>query len=277
MKKYLLSLLVAVIVSTVISIYWSPDPVPEALTGSLTIQDTTTLPTNVVSELSTLCSATEHFGLVAEHNIQYDNDIVQVTRVIFESDNGNNSCHVRKEAPNYKLEGYFDRDSYDGYFSIVTGNLGSIWTKFDESLYDTYLGTFVRDTVSIDKRLDNVDAILSYASNYWLGNESTGNFGTFYTVESEQIPSLDNLLSLTGSNISRSTITVFIPNEDNDTYTYKVRYTVYYEDNSLGVTAEYIEYDVLLQAYFSWDIEFNESNSTDDTEVFEYIYNYIMR
>ncbi|MCM1218871.1 MAG: hypothetical protein NC548_30685 [Lachnospiraceae bacterium] len=234
----------------------------------------TVKPTNVVSELSTLCLSIEQFGLRVSHDVQFGTDTVNITNYTFEVDNSVKFCHAIKVTQNYFLEGYFNTDLKSGVFSIGTGNLQSMWTILDSQLLDTQIGIFARDITDIQSRLAYVDDILQYAGEYWNSSMSMARFGTYFTVESSNYPNLPSVFDNCEYYRNGCRITVFVPTEDNDTGTFKVQYTLYYTDNALGITSEVYTFDILTDVYY--DLHLPEEQSTPSTDVFEYIYNHVM-
>lgn len=269
--------IIVTILSAIVSINYQRTAVKEADTNVIIVPAILDRPTNVVSDLSTMCSESDQFGFIVRHSVIYSDHVLDVTKLCFEVNNSTNVCHTVKETPSYKLEGYFDTDSESSLFTIGVGPLFSAWTGFDTQLYNTPLGKFVKDATAIDQRLQYADDILSGLGDYWTRSFTRSNFGTYFTCDSDIVPSLNDKLSVSTEIIDNVKVTVFVPNDDIDVTTYKVMYTVYYTQNSVDIEAEVFYFEVLTDVVYVWDPDINEVNTARNTDVFEYVYDYIMR
>lgn len=267
----------AFILSLVISLYYPCTATQEADTEGIIVPAVLDKPTNVVSELGTLCSEVDQFGLIVKHSVVKDETVLDITKLTFEVNYTKEACHATKETPSYVLDGYFDLNTTDGLYSIGVGPMYSAWTKFDEQLYPTPLGKFVQDLTIIDMRLDYVDAILRNADDYWNGSYVRSAYGTYYTVETPILPQLVSRMSLGTDYINSTKTTIFIPDEVSDSSTYRILYIVFYTDNDVGINAEVFDFELLTGVSYDWNPRITERNTATNTDVFEYIYDYIMR
>lgn len=229
------------------------------------------LPTNVVTELGTLCSDLDQFGLRARHCVVFESEVITLSDTIYEASPIDDLCHVRRTCPGYFIEGYFRAEDFR-LFTIGTGQLSSAWTDFNSST-DSFTKEAIEDLADVERRIVYVDTALRCCGQYWLSDTVASKFGTYYRVELEDT---DELLQVTyPSQVVSVYADIFVPNDDNDTMSYKVRYTYTFEENDQQLLQEYYEFDVMLNVFY--DLQVPTNCVTDKPDVFEYLYKYVMR
>ena len=252
---------------------YSTDRKPDDLTDGASTTGTAEVQlTNVVTELNTLCSSTVQFGLVTNHSIVSKGDITRLTSTVYEMDNVTNLCHVVRSGVNYVCEGYYNMSDTKGVFQIGIDPLWSMWCPFDENSKGV-CGIFVNDMMSVHDELEYVNhalALMGDESSVITTNAKYGSYYTFLVKNYDDLPTPS-----TPADVISCTCEVFVPNEFSDTQSYKVRYTYVFEDSIFDVQEEFYQFEVLLDVGYT--LEYPTQFIAEDTGVFEYVYNWLMR
>lgn len=252
---------------------YSTDKEADALADKVgVVNDIEVQSTNVVTELNTLCSSTVQFGLITNHSLVSNGDITQLTSTIYEIDNEEDLCHVTRSGTNYVCEGYYDMSDLKGVFQIGIDPIWSMWCPFDKDSKGV-CNLFVRDMMAAGDELAYVNTALATMQEKDSVVTTVAKHGNYYTFV---IDNYDDLPApSTPADVISCTCEVFVPNESSDTQSYKVRYSYVLEDSIFEVQEEFYQFEVLLDV--GYKLEYPTQFVAESTEVFEYVYNWLMR
>lgn len=229
-----------------------------------------TVPTNVVTDLSTLYSDSVQFGLTVDHSYVSNDVPTSLVNVDYVVNTEADLCYMKRVCPNYTLCGYYNAGLDSGLFQIGAGAMYSEWTE----LFDTtavYYYDFIRDSSDYELRLQYMQDALTKVMPYWTGAMAVGDNATVYT---NTIHNFAGLLQPTvDATVESADITICAPEDSKDCFT--VRYTYYFYDNELGVTEEYYEFK--LSPDVDTVLEKPTRDIADGTTMFSKLYEYVMR